>query len=152
MLFRSKLKCHKKFLHTNNEHDWKQYEELKQKYNSTVKQAKFDYYKTEFENNNSIKETWDIAKECLGIKKHGDGYPDHFNIENEKVQSPSVIANKFNDFFVNVGPNLSSKIPESKSFEHFLGKMDKPNKSFQLCEVNQLVIRSVIRSFKSKKS
>ena len=33
--------------------------------------------------------------------------------ENESISDPAEIANKFNEYFVNVGPNLASKIPDN---------------------------------------
>ena len=43
------------------------------------------------------------------------------NNNNEEISDPKLIANKFNDFFVNVGPNLAKKFSrETDEFYKFL--------------------------------
>ena len=68
------------------------------------------------------------------------------------MKCPSMIADSFNKFFANVGPTLSEKIPKGRNFQHFLNEVDKPEKVFRLHEVNDFIIRAVIKRFKNKKS
>ena len=49
--------------------------------------------------------------------------PKAFNYDNEEITDPFRIANKFNEYFANVGPNLASQIPSlSTSFKSFLNR------------------------------
>jgi len=45
--------------------------------------------------------------------------PDHFKGNKTVITDPTEISNKFNEYFINVAPNLASKIPVSdmKFFE-----------------------------------
>ena len=49
--------------------------------------------------------------------------PREFNGSNpeEIIRNPSIIANKFNEYFINVGPAIAKKIPNSnRTFCEFL--------------------------------
>ena len=48
--------------------------------------------------------------EILNKTKNKKNFPDYFLIEDEKIYDESVISNKFNKYFANIGPNLSAKI------------------------------------------
>ena len=49
-----------------------------------------------------------------------------FNINNSNVTDSSVITNEFNNFYVNIGPSLASKIPYSvKSPTDYIGTAER---------------------------
>lgn len=50
------------------------------------------------------------------IKNHKNKpiIPNYFEKENACIQDNTKIVNSFNDFFVNVGPNLAANIPKIK--------------------------------------
>ena len=60
------------------------------------------------QNKHCIKKTWDVIRGLIGKKINIS--TSEFLINDSKVSNPSVIANEFNDYFVNVGPNLASRI------------------------------------------
>ena len=46
-----------------------------------------------------------------------------FNEQNQTVSDKEEIANKFNNYFINIGPKLANYIPDSTSdYMHFLGE------------------------------
>ena len=58
------------------------------------------------------KKTWYIMKEVAGkIKLKHKSLPDRININNEKFKNRKIVAEKFNNFFINIGPKLAKKIP-----------------------------------------
>ena len=61
--------------------------------------------------------SWVVIKE----KKE---FPKSFMYNEKEITNPQEIADKFNDFFTNVGPNLSNKIPThpTKTFRSYLTK------------------------------
>ena len=68
---------------------------------------------------------WNFIKDIIG-SKGPDLYPQYFRINNQTINDPKVIANNFNDFFINIGPQLADKIPESSiTYQHYL---NMPNK------------------------
>ena len=59
--------------------------------------------------------TWQIMKEITGKCKVNS-----INVNEKSIKKNSRIAEEFNKYFTNVGPNLASKIQNtSKTFEDF---------------------------------
>ena len=71
---------------------------------------------------NDIKSTWNTINEFLGGVKSKSCLPVSFlNNNNEEVFDSKLIANDFNDYFVNIGPNLAKKFNQgSDGFYKFL--------------------------------
>ena len=69
---------------------------------------------------NNTHQTWTPINDIINKKKPINSLPNTLNHDNEDMTDPVEIANKFNEYFTNVGPTLSSKIPpvntSSKSF------------------------------------
>ena len=62
---------------------------------------------------NDCKKAWQTINEVLGKPKSFSDIPNKF-VSNEKVLSGSLdIANGFNDFFSEIGPNLTKHFPKS---------------------------------------
>jgi hypothetical protein len=87
----------------------------------TIAAAKKLYYQKLLQDNKSnLKQTWKILKDIIGQKK-GVSYVTEFLINNKIVTDKTAIVNEFNDFYTQIGPNLSQKIPGStKQPEDFL--------------------------------
>ena len=58
----------------------------------------------------NIKATWKILNSIIKKKTLNSSIPDTFIKSNKKITDRKHIANGFNDFFVNVGPNLAKGI------------------------------------------
>ena len=57
-----------------------------------------------------MRQTWKIINNVFG-RGQKQSLPNQFRRESGTIiTDPSIISNEFNDFFVNVGPNLASKI------------------------------------------
>ena len=73
------------------------------------------YYRSQIEaNRDNIRKTWMVIKQAINRKIASTGSHKlyHTDSNNGITSDPSVIANAFNNFFVNIGPTLSSKIRE----------------------------------------
>ena len=109
----------------DNEKIYKDYKNLFQK---IKKCAKKNYYRNKiklFEND--IRGTWKIMKEIIGEKKCNQTSisPKQVLVDKIEVNDGRSIAEKFNEFYVNVGPNLAKKIPQSDiNFESYLPKVN----------------------------
>ena len=80
---------------------------------SILRQAEKDYFSQKiFEARDSIAKTWSILNQ-LTKKTDSKGAINKIEIGNTVISDPAVIAQKFNDFFVNVGSDLVKKIPTS---------------------------------------
>ena len=74
-------------------------------------------------NKNNSRKTWDIIKEVVGNKK-GKSEINEIIIDHNKCHDKQRIADAFNDYFINIGPNLASNIPPSRG--HHLDYMGTP--------------------------
>ena len=75
---------------------------------------------------NNSKKTWEVIKEAIGRTKiKGSDFPRKLLINKNEIYDRDVIANSFNDYFVNVGSNLAAKIPSSeKHFSDYLNQTE----------------------------
>ena len=66
-------------------------------------------------------------KETMGkCKVNSNRFPKSINVNGKSIKKNSRIAEEFNKYFTNVGPNLASKIQNtSKTFEDFLFPVQK---------------------------
>jgi len=111
--------------------------------NLPVYKERFELYKF------NIKQTWKTIK--LVLNSHNSPFNDTFIINNKTTTDKSIIANKFNEYFINIGPSLANKIPPSDI--SFLTYM-KGNftKSFGFVEINSNEVISIVKYFNTKPS
>lgn len=127
-------------------------------YNSILKKsiraAKEVFFANSFEKvKGDMKKTWKCINEVLNRGKKKNDFPDCFNIDNSLVSDPKVIADAFNDFFVNIGPRLAESTNNSDvdlTFESYL--KNPTTSSFDFSPINNTDILTTIESLKSKKS
>ena len=79
-----------------------------------MKCARRQYYnKALAENKDNLSKYWSIMKEIIG-KGRAEENPSYFLDESgERNEDCMEIATNFNKYFINVGPQLASKIPET---------------------------------------
>ncbi|XP_065672061.1 uncharacterized protein LOC136089894 [Hydra vulgaris] len=107
-----------------NETTYKSYKRL---FESVLKRSKKNYYSEKLKKNNSTQKTWNIIKEVIGKKNlDRNALLTNLKINNNLIVNKSLVAETLNNFFVNVGSNLASKIgPSQTNFRSYL----TPNKS-----------------------
>ena len=134
----------------SKEMEYKDYCNLLQ---SSLRRAKADYYHKQFQNNISdIKKTWSKINEVLCRKSKKADMPDYFLDGNKIIRENVDIADCFNKFFANVGPNLANSIkgPMGQSYKDYLKKKMESIFSFNTVE-NGYVLK-LIQMLKSKPS
>lgn len=90
-----------------------EYKAYKNKLTKILRKAEKDYYENLInQNKNNLKKSWLIIKEVLNKRKSSSTQRE-FSINDNKTSDPMAIANHFNNFFTNIGPNLASKLPKS---------------------------------------
>ena len=120
-----KNKLYKNFLKNPSYRSETTYKKYKNKLNHVIKTAKKAYYETQFlKYKNDIKKTWQTINEVLNRNKTRSKLPDTFlqKNSNNNVSNPLEIANKFNEYFVKIGPQLAKKIPKNVNitYERYL--------------------------------
>jgi exonuclease III len=96
-------------------------------YNCILKQnirlAKKPYYHSCFENfKDDIKKTWSAINSILNRSKNKKDISENFLVNNEYTSNAECISNAFNEFFINIGQDISQNIvvPHNRSFDEYL--------------------------------
>ena len=122
---RTKNKLYYRYTRNPTPNNFQRYKEFKRILASLIKQAEKTHYRTVFQSSTgNIKATWKIINNILKRKKSCSSLPDEFLIDGRKVNNNLDIANKFNEFFSQIGNKLNSKItPSSKSSTEYLNNL-----------------------------
>ena len=125
---------------------------LNSAYKKRIRDAKKDFYKAKFnEYSTDVKKTWGLINQVINRTKHKQSLPGLFVDEYKSYDNMQNIVNAMNEFFVNVGPNLAQKIPDSGvSFESYLG--EPTNHNFIFANVSRESLKKIIQSMKPKRS
>ena len=121
-------------------------------FNKIKRKAKITYYKTILEENkHNIKQTWKVLKKAIGKEHDKINLPNTFNVENKSVSDKTEIADAFNNFFANIGYNVSHNVPSvNRDFSSYL-----PNHNVQSMFLNPVIPADIITltsKFKPKTS
>ena len=145
ILFKNKLKCPSNF----NSEKFKQYNDL---YVKLCRKAKILYFHDKFkEYKTDMKKTWSTINKVLGKEKSKDSLPSFFKSNGNIISGNFEIANGFNDFFSNIGPQLADKIPTSS--KHFLDFMPLPvAENFVFANITPEIVLNNVKKLKSKSS
>jgi hypothetical protein len=88
------------------------YTEFRNLYNQLKRTAKQLHYKQRFEQyKNDIKGTWKMLSSLLGKTNDKSHAANTFKYNNEILSTPTDIANRFCEYFTEVGPSLAHNIP-----------------------------------------
>ena len=89
------------------------YKRYRNHLSSLMKSAEKQYYEDSFRKNKSnLRKSWGIIKSIIGKKSSKVNL--QFMVNNQLTSNAQSIANNFNNFFVNIGPNLKKHIPDSE--------------------------------------
>ena len=119
----------------------------------TIRNAKIDYYGKEFEKHkHDSKKTWSTIKILINKNKSSKEFPSYFLINNQKETDSKIIANKFNEFFTNIGPTLAKNIKADSNltYNHFLKQ--KITSAFEFELVTTDYVHKTIQNLKPKSS
>ena len=142
-----KCKCHTSFI--EKERYYKKYRNI---YNKLIRLSKRMYWHKKFDNcKNDIKRTWDSINEILGRTRNKHAFPQYFIYKDETFNSPKAIAKKFNDYYVNVGPELARKLNYVDPKHFPLPNINLPH-SFSMTPVTPLEVARLINRLKPKTS
>ena len=90
-------------------------------------------------------------KEIIGKSKIiSSSLPKRITVDSIAKETPVDIAEAFNNFFINIGPELSAKIPDVQ--RHFESYLDKTNASLDMTEITHEEFKNAFFSLKINKS
>ena len=95
----------------------KEYKDYKQLFEKIKKDSKKNYFQEKLSFcKNDIKNAWKTLKDVIRKTKINENrLPKKIALENKEITDQKTIAEEFNEFYVNVGPNLASKIPQNNN-------------------------------------
>ena len=100
----------------------------------------------------NMKNTWTTINEILSKSNNKKEFPSYFTMKDNTNSDKQDIANQFNTFFANIGPDLSKKIPkhQDKSMESYLKENILCSFNFELIE--QDTVKKIIKRLNAKHS
>lgn len=148
---KKKNNLYKKFITLKTDEAEQKYKKYRNKLTDIIRSSKQLFYrKILYENKNNIKGTWDILNRLIKQGSSKSSYPDYFVDKNGKVHNIINIVNKFNNFFVNVGPDLAAQISDHGVT---LNPTIKQNSSsLFLSATSEQEVTNTVLNFKSKVS
>ena len=155
--FRDKLYKEMRYLNTSSP----SYATIKQNltvYNQllkkSIREAKTIYYNNEFNQNRSnLRKMWNTISEIIHKQKNN-----HTSIkicfQEKYINDQTEIANTFNDFFINIGPNVTKNIIQKDesniSYRKYINASILSSFNFQLIDDESL--RKTLNSLRTKSS
>ena len=146
-----KNKLYKQYLNSPSKERLQKFKTYKNKLNMLIRKSKRSHFFTKFElAKNDMKKTWNTINNIIG-KGQKQSLHSKFKDECGSVfTDPQDILNKFNDFFVNIGPKLASNIQNTgKNYYDYL-KGVNPS-SMYLKPIVEMDIIKIIDKFNSNK-
>ena len=134
---RDKLK--RKTILTNLENDWFDYKTSRNKVNIELRNAKKDYYSSKIADQKfNPKKAWKSINNLLG-RQNKPTVVNEINLDGKSFTTPKDIAEGFNDYFSNIGPDLASKIDTSNyNFETYTKTAESEFAAFQPVTVSHI--------------
>ena len=151
---KKKNKLYVQFLKHRTVQAENKYKTYKNKLTTILRHAEKKYYNQLIEENNlDMKQKWGVLNKMLNRNKQSLPLPDSFKgLNNSFICDEQEIANGFNDFFTNIGPNLAGTIKNPKHVSHtkFLTKNNP--QTMYINPVDEHELSRTVKICKSKSS
>ena len=122
-----------------------------------MKLAKSHFYQCEFQNcsrSSDLKKTWSLINSLIG--KNTKSNINEIIVNNNTISDPKVIAESFNDYFVNIGAKLASEASREFHDEGLPNNCSRPssisNLPFCFFEISIENVSMTLRNLKANKS
>lgn len=98
----------------NSETHWEKYRSIRNKISAEIKNLKADYFTTKISEclqHRNVKKSWSLINNLLG-KNAKSTIINEIKTDSNVLTDKNLIANKLNDYFVNIGPSLALEVEE----------------------------------------
>ena len=134
---------------------YKTYIKYRNLYNQIKRVAKQTYYAQQLAKyQHDIRQTWKIINNTMGKTNNKSDISQTFKDNNSNISDPHIIANKFCEYFTNIGLTYANNIPSSNHIPHFYlskRKQRNPNSIF-LSPTDANEIENILKTLKNKNS
>ena len=141
-----KNKYYHKYIKNKDPFWYTKYKHYRDNINHLIRTSKHQYYKNYFRTfRNSSKKVWSGIKSIICNKK--STHPSiNVQVVGEIITNQQTVANEFNNFFINVGPILSSNIPKTnKIFTDYLKQPTKNSMFLTPTNPTEIFIINIFR-------
>ena len=147
-----KQKLYNKFLKNRTSVNENSYKLYKRFYQRLLIVSKKNYYVNKLEvYRGNLKKTWSVINEITGRRKRNHMLPNCIKINDSLIRNNKSICKEFNKYFVNVGPDLASKItPPNILHDSYLN--DDINTLLEYKEVTYAELNKAVSQLKKKNS
>ena len=91
------------------------YKHFRMRFNYLLRKCQRDYYENYLKSNKcNLRKTWSVLKKIINKTSQSEN-SETFVINNKQITDKHVIANSFNKYFINIGPNLSKTLLSTDS-------------------------------------
>lgn len=138
-----------------NKYKWRKYRNLVTK---LIRKRETEYYKSILaDKNKKNRALWDTFGNILSTKKCSKRKIDKLTINEQEVTDETLITEEMNNFFSNIGKNLSNKLnqnlPDNNNNSTYQAYMDEAQtQSFYLFKTNESEVEKLLEKIKSEKS
>lgn len=110
-----------KYLKNPNSENKTKFTAYRNKFKAIRLHAEKNYYATEFLNCHSdLKSTWRLIRSALQLDVNNEKI-NALMIDDVRIEDPGILANKFNEYFINLPKELASNVPPTiTSFHEYL--------------------------------
>ena len=121
----------------------------------SIREAKTIYYNNEFNKNRSnMRKMWNTISEIIHKQKNNNISIKKICVQGKCINDQTEIANIFNDFFINIGPNLTKSIIEKDqshtSYKKYINNSILSSFNFQL--IDDEALKKPLNSLRTKTS
>ena len=116
-----------------------------------LSKCKIEYNQKYFEQlSTNIKKTWEAIRKIVNVKKSTNFSISHLNINGSIITDPDEITNKFNNFFVNVGPNTEKGVPKVPNMTPAKFLRNRNQMNMIIAHISEEEILKIIESLPNK--
>ena len=140
---------------SNSTEDWKRYREMKNSINNRIKRAKKDYYNKKFSAcSNNPKEMWKTINNILCRQAKPGNTISCIKTQNTNIYEYKELAEKFNEYFTEIGPQLASKLSplESSDVIDFRDYIPTVQSAFRLQPVTENIVYNIMTKMSPNKA
>jgi hypothetical protein len=147
-----KLNLQKKAIKTKTQPDLDNFKLCRNNYNTALRLSKQKYYSENLQKNvKNAKRTWDLLKEAANLTSSKSKI-ERIEKNGLFVTDPIEIANEFNEYFTNIGVQISESVkPTIKKPEDYMPILENLV-NLDLGTTNQVHICDIIKSLQPKNS
>ena len=137
---KKKQRLYQKFLKNRNVKNETEYKSYKKLFETIKKRSKKNHFsKLILKYKDNVKKTWTVIKDAIGKSRCTQHtFPKKIIHESKTFTDINLIAQEFNSFYANIGPNLAKKIDNSSMrFESYVKKCKnkQPEKPLSINEL-----------------